>query len=171
MKQNLGSNFLLTVACAALSYAFAQNAPGGEPWSAFLKEAAPWWVKARFLASAYGWPALLSFAAIMLFQLQVRLSASGANRRTVFAVCALASGAMVLGLRELSFSPHAAPSYVLGVALAYTVMSRLYAVRMRRFYWGVRAPWPVWRGNRAAVEAIDRELRARMQGSQPPALS
>jgi hypothetical protein len=169
--KNLGSNLLVSAAGAALSYAFAQNPPGGAPWRVFLEEPAPVWTKAWFLAAAYGWPAVLSFAAIVLFQLQMRLTVSGANRRTVFAVCALASGAMVLGLRELSFSPHAAPSYVVGMALAHTVMSRLYAVRMRLVAGRVRAPWPVWRGNRAAVEAIDREVRARMREAGPPALS
>lgn len=171
MKKNFGSNVLLAVAGGALGYGLAQSPPSGAPWRMFVEDPAGWLEKLWFLAVAYGWPAVLSFAAITAFQLQMRLGGSGANRRTVFAVCVLGSGAMVMGLRELSYSPEAAPSYVVGMALAYTVMSRLYAVRMRQVAGRVRVPWPVWRGDRAGVEQIDREVRARMMRGASQALS
>jgi hypothetical protein len=127
----------------------------------FVDEPSPWPAKLRYLTEAYLSPAIISFCAISLFQLQFRLAASGAAKRTVFSVCVLASGAMLLGLRAISFVPNAAPSYVAGMAAGYTMMSRVYAVRMVEIVKGVRLPWPIWRGNRAAVEEFDRMLRKR----------
>jgi hypothetical protein len=163
MKNNLGSTLLAALAIGALSIAIALNPPGGVRWIEFLLEPVSWLQKADYFAGAYLLPALSSFCAIALFQLQFRLSSSGANKRTVFSVCVLASGAMLMGLRAIASSSNSGPSYVVGMALGYTVMSRLYAIRMRTFLNRVSVPWPIWRGNPLAVREIDQAVRARSQ--------
>jgi hypothetical protein len=167
MKKNLGSNLLLVLASAALLYTVIANPPGGIRWGMIVEEPAPLLKKASYLASSYLWPALLAFLAISLFQLQFRVSASGATKRAVFAMSVFASGSMLLALRTLAFTPNSSPSYVTGMAAAYTVMSRLYAVRLKEVFRGVRIPWPIWRGNLAAVEELNRVMRSRAEN--PPA--
>lgn len=155
------STILLAAALGAFAFAVIENSPSGAPWAMFFADPASLTEKAAFLVRTFGWPAVLSFSAITLLQLQFRLAASGANKRTVFSVCLFACGAMVTSLRALAFLPGSGPSYVLGMALGYTVMSRLYAVRLRATG-PVRIPWPVWRGDRAAVEELSRMARSRM---------
>lgn len=161
MKKNLGSNLLLLFALAALGYAVFSSPPSSVPWIVFIDEASPWMLKATYLARTYLWPALLAFVAITLFQLQFRLAASGATKRAVFSLSVLASGAMLVVLRTIAMAQNSAPAYVVGMAAGYTVMSRLYAVRLRQLWPGVRIPWPTWRGNAAAVAEMDRMVRER----------
>lgn len=163
MKQNLGSNLLFLLALGALIYALNAHPPGGARWIIFVEEESPLWAKFRYLCETYLWPAVLSFLAITFFQLQFRLASTGASKRTLFALCVFASGAMLLSLRTIAMLPNAAPSYVTGMSAGYTMMSRLYAVRMREIIRGVRIPWPVWRGNLKAVAEMDRMVRERMQ--------
>jgi hypothetical protein len=145
-------------ALAGLIYGIVDHPPSGVPWTVLWQEPAPVWRKLHFLLGTYVWPGVLSFLSITLFQLQSRVSGTGANKRTVFGLCTLASAAMLEGLRALSFSSVAGPSYVAGMALGYTVMSRLYAVRLRTFFNGVRVPWPVWRGNPCAMAEMEQRM-------------
>jgi hypothetical protein len=161
MKKSLASNLFFAAAIGALAFAVLMSPPGGVRWGAFVADQASLLRKLIFLTSTYVWPALLSFSAISMFQLQFRLSSSGASGRVVFSVCVVASGAMLLGLRTISLGASSSPSYVLGMALGYTMMARLYAVRMRRVFNCVRIPWPVWRGDRSAVEEIHRVMQTR----------
>jgi hypothetical protein len=69
---------------------------------------------------------------------------------------------MLVSLRTISMNPRSGPSYVAGMALGYTVMARLYAIRMRLFLNRVRVPWPVWRGNLQAVQEIDQAATLRV---------
>lgn len=161
MKNSLASNLLFATAIAALAYAVMTTPPGGVRWDAFVAEQASLFRKAVFLVDIYVWPAMISFCAISMFQLQFRISSGGANRRTVFAVCVAASGAMLFGLRTISMGASSSPSYIVGMALGYTMMSRLYAVRLRRVFNRVRIPWPIWRGDRQAVEEIHRAMQVR----------
>lgn len=162
MKKNIASNLLFLAAVSALVFAVVANPPGGVGWGALLADQASLLRKLIFLANTYLHPAVLSFVAITLFQLQFRLASSGTQGRIVFAVCVVASGAMLLGLRTISTGASSMPSYVLGMALGYTMMSRLYAMRLRTFFGSVRLPWPVWRGDRAAVEEINRAMHTRV---------
>ncbi len=166
MKNNLSSSFLLFLALSALGIAFATNPPGGVRWGLLIEAPGGWFEKVMFLAGTYLLPAFLSFCAIVLFQLQFRLASSGTNKRIVFSVCVLASGAMLLGLRSISSNPSSGPPYVSGMALGYTVMARLYAIRLRNFFGRVRILWPVWRGNIRAVQEIDQMAKLRT-GSAP----
>ncbi len=161
MNKHLGSNLLLSLATAALLYAVIVTPPGGIRWGMFVEEPSPLFRKAFYLISSYLWPAALAFLATSLFQLQFRIASTGATKRTVFAISVLASGAMLLALRAISFAPNSGPSYVTGMAAGYTVMSRLYAVRMKELLGHIRIPWPIWRGDRAAVEELDRMMRMR----------
>jgi hypothetical protein len=163
MKKSIGSSLLFAFALSGLALSIFSHPPSGAPWAVFAAEPATFLRKAQFLVTTYLWPGLLACFAISMFQLQFRLAASGANKRMVFAACVLASGTMLLSLRAISFSPAAGPSYVAGMALGYTVMSRLYAVRMRTLFGRVRLPWPIWRGNTRAVCEIDQAVRARAQ--------
>jgi hypothetical protein len=161
MKKSLASNLFFVAAVGMIAYAMMMNPPGGVRGGAFIADQASMLRKFLFLAYTYVWPAVLSFCAISMFQLQFRLSSSGANGRLVFSVCVLASGGMMLGLRMMSMGPSSTPSYVLGMALGYTMMSRLYAVRMKKV-WNVRLPWPIWRSDLAAVQEINRAMQARV---------
>jgi hypothetical protein len=158
MKKHF-STLLLCAALTALGYAMIAHPPSGVPWQMFIEEQTPLAAKLRYLAGAYVWPFIVSFVSIVLFQLQFRLSGSGANKRTVFAVCAIASAAMLEGVRTISYVSTAGPSYVAGMALGYTVMSRLYAIRMRTLYCEVRIPWPIWRGNAEQVAQLQRRMQ------------
>ena len=161
MKKNLGSNLLFLLSLSALGYSVLASPPSNVPWIVFIDEASPWLAKASYLGRTYLWPALLAFGAITLLQLQFRLASSGATKRAVFSLCVLASGAMLMALRAISFAQNSAPAYVVGMAAGYTMMSRLYAIRLRELRPGVRIPWPTWRGNAAAVAEMDRMLRDR----------
>jgi len=160
MKKNLASSLLLVLVLGVFGLAISFTPPGGVRWGVFLEDPASGFKKVVFLLDMLLRPAVLSFTAITLLQLQFRLASSGANKRTVFSVCAIASATMMLGLRSLSLSSSGGPSYVAGMALGYTVMSRLYAIRVRTFYHRVRVPWPVWRGNKRAVQEMDEMVRA-----------
>lgn len=162
MKKHLAPNLLFALALGALIHALNQHPPGGARWMIFVEEESPLWAKLRYLCESYLWPAVLSFLAITFFQLQFRLASTGASKRTIFALCVFASGAMLLSLRTIAYLPNAAPSYVVGMSAGYTMMSRLYAVRARELFGKVRIPWPVWRGNLAAVAEMDRMVRERM---------
>ncbi|MEO5925065.1 MAG: hypothetical protein ABIR70_14690 [Bryobacteraceae bacterium] len=161
MKNSIGSSLLLVLALGALGFVIADNPPGGVRWGVFGAEEAPLLQKVVFLFLTYAWPGFLSCFAISMFQLQARLAASGANKRTVFSICVFASGTMLLSLRSLSLSPTSGIAYVAGMAMGYTLMARLYAVRMRTFFGRVSVPWPIWRGDTRAVQAIDEMARMR----------
>jgi hypothetical protein len=161
MKNHLASNLLLIVSVAALGYSIFSSPPSNVPWMVFVDEPSPVLAKAAYLGRTYLWPAFLAFVAITLFQLQFRVAAGGATKRTVFGLCVLASGAMLLALRTISFAQNSAPAYVVGMAAGYTMMSRLYGVRVRELKFGLRLPWPTWRGNAVAVAEFDRMIRER----------
>jgi hypothetical protein len=163
MKTNIGSSLLFLLALAGLAVSIVSNPPGDAPWAIFAGDPATLFRKAQFVVETYVWPGVLACFAISMFQLQSRLASSGANKRTVFAACVLASGSMLMTFREISFHPAAGPSYVAGMALGYTIMSRLYAVRMRGFLGRVGVPWPIWRGDAVAMQEVDQAMRARAQ--------
>jgi hypothetical protein len=165
MKNNLGSSFLFLLALGGLAAAIALHPPSGAPWVLFADDPAPLLQKLSALNGLYVWPGILAWFSISLFQFQFRLASSGVNKRTIFAVCVLASGAMLMSLRGVSMSPASAPSYVAGMALGYTMMAKLYAVRVRKIFGPVRLPWPVWRGDARAVCEIDQAVQARRQNA------
>ena len=167
MKHTILPHSLILAAVATWVAVVIAMPPGNLSWRLFFDDPAPVAEKVLFLARTYLWPAVLSFSAITLFQLQFRLStSSGASKRTVFSICLLASMSTLMGLQRLSLAPNSAPAYALGMALAYMATSRMYAVRMRKL-WRVSVPWVIWRGNPEAMRQMDRlvaevrEARAR----------
>lgn len=166
-KPRLSSLACTGAACAVLWLSVMTNPPGGVSWHAFAVEDTALALKLRYLAGVYILPALLAFVGIVLFQLQFRISMSGARAAVVFASGVLGATAMLGGFRALAMAPNSLPGYVLGMALGYTVMARLYAIRMRTLWGRVRMPWVVWRGNAAAVSEIDRQMAARARGGAP----
>jgi hypothetical protein len=161
MNKNYGSCTLAALAFGALAIAIHANPPGGVHWGAFFEDPAHWTAKALFLAHLYLVPALMSFGAIVLYQLQFRVMGVGSHSAATFGIAVLASGAMLMVLRALAFQPSSAPFYVLGVASGYTVMSRVYAIRMRLIANRIRIPWPVWRGDVQRVAEVQRQMRER----------
>ncbi|MEP7353037.1 MAG: hypothetical protein ABI824_07375 [Acidobacteriota bacterium] len=161
------STILAAFAVGLLAWTLAQHAPGGARWSLFVEDPAPVWIKSWFLWKTYLWPAVPSFIAIVLFQLQFRLAASGAGARTVFSICVIGCFVMLSSVRIVAFAPSATPGYVLGMALGYTTMGRVYAIQMRTIeIWagkGVSIPSIVWRGNVAGIRELERNMRMRMQ--------
>jgi len=156
LKAKYYSYLLPVIALAALVAAVAGAPPGNLSWGMFFDDPAPAAAKGVFLARTYLLAGALSFTAIILFQLQFRLSASGAGKQTVFSICLLASLSTLLGLQRLSLTPNAAPAYAVGMAAAYMTASRLYGMRMRSVGRGLSIPWIIWRGNRQGVQDMDR---------------
>lgn len=158
MKTNPGSYLLAALAVCALAIAIHSSPPGGVRWGAFFEDPSHWTEKLTFLARLYLWPGMMGFAAIVLYQLQFRMMGGG-NSPATFGIAVFATGAMLLVLRALAFQQSAVPFYVLGVALGYTVMGRVYAVRMRLIAGRVRVPWPVWRGDAQAIAEVQRQMQ------------
>jgi hypothetical protein len=164
MKNNSSSSLFFFASLVGLAWSIAATPPSGAPWAIFAADPATLYQKFSVLGGLYLWPAVVACFGIILVQLQFRLSSSGANRRTVFAACIFASGAMLMGLRTVAMSPPSGPAYVAGMALGYTLMARLYAVRLRKVG-PLQIPWPVWRGNAGAVRDIDQAVQAHRQSS------
>jgi hypothetical protein len=81
------------------------------------------------------------------------------NGRIIFVMCVAASAAMISGFATMAAHRGSEPLYVAGMALANTTMSRLYAMRLRTFFGRVQIPWPIWRGDREAVEHVNRRMQ------------
>ncbi len=160
MKNHFGSYALAALAVVVLAIAIHANPPGGVRWGAFFEDPSHWTAKGWFLARTYLWPATMSFVAIVLYQLQFRVMGGGGHSGSTFGIAVLATGAMLTTLRAVAFQQSAVPFYVLGVALGYTVMGRVYAIRMRMVSGRVRVPWPVWRGDAQGVAEVQRQMRA-----------
>jgi hypothetical protein len=161
MKNNIGSYALASLGVASLAAAIYLNPPGGVRWGAFVEDPSHWTEKLIFLAKLYLWPAAMSFVAIVLYQLQFRMMGGGGHIGGTFGIAVLATGAMLATLRAVALQQSAIPFYVLGVALGYTMMSRVYAIRMKRTG-RVSVPWPVWRGDAQGVAEVQRQMQERM---------
>jgi hypothetical protein len=155
-KPSLSSLTWTAIGAAVLAWMVSTNPPAGASWRLFADEPTDPWLKVEYLAGIYLVPAVFAMAGIIAFQLQFRVSMSGARPGTVFGIGVLGASAMLGGFRLLALAPNSLPGYVLGMAAGYTVMSRLYAIRMRRIWGRLRVPWVVWRGDRDQVREIDR---------------
>jgi hypothetical protein len=144
-------------------------------WSRWLHEDSPSLVKISFVVRVYLRPAALAFAWIAGFQLQMRLSAQGAKIGWMFVIVYASSAAMMAAWRSLAAGPSVLPAYAMGVAIAQTMASRVYAVtRPERNLLGMRFRTykVIWIGDQKGVTevrakmALGRELLA--SGSVPP---
>ena len=98
-------------------------------WRKFFLDPAPLSKKAGYLSLVYGLPCLMSFVAVILFQMQGRLGNLGANAAAVFPLSLFASGCMMVAFRSMISGVAGVPGYALGMALGYTIMSRIHSIQ------------------------------------------
>ncbi len=154
-----GTGYALGAGMLLLLVAFYP--PGPFTWSRFLEDQAPVHQKLGHLAEFYLLPAVLSFGSIVLLQIQMRMSMLGARGGALFAVCVLGSVAMVTAWRTLVHGLASVPGYSCGLALAYTLMSRVYALRpSHRMFLGQRWPVVVWRSDTEQIREIQKRMAA-----------
>ncbi len=135
--------------------------PGKFSWHTFFADNAPVGRKLSFLLKVYGAPACLSFCAVVLFQLQMRMSMGGAPVNVIFPLSILGATSMLGAFRTMVAGIGGVPGYALGMATAYTMMSRFYALRPSgRTLFGKPMVRIVWRGD---PEAREVQMGARRQ--------
>lgn len=129
--------------------------PGQFTWHAFLGDQSSFGRKLEFLAGVYAVPAAFAFASVVLFQLQMRISMMGLSGAAIFPVSLLASAFMMGSFRSMVSGVGGVPGYALGVAAAYTMMSRIYAIRSsEKTILGRPLLKIIWRGDKEALEMM-----------------
>jgi len=129
--------------------------PGQFTWHTFLRDHSTLGRKLEFLAGVYALPAAFAFASVVLFQLQMRISMLGLSGAAIFPVSLLASAFMMGAFRSMVSGVGGVPGYALGVAAAYTMMSRIYAIRAsERTLLGRPLLKIIWRGDQEAIAMI-----------------
>lgn len=147
MKTKLLPSLIALAALALLSIYFP---PGKVSWHRFFIDQSPLGDKAVYLLKMYLVPAGLSFAAVILFQIQMRFSVAGAPAYVVFPVSIAGATAMLAAFRSMATGMGGVPGYVVGLAAAYTLMSRFAGIRPSgRYILGVQTLRIVWRGDAA----------------------
>lgn len=163
MKFHYTSIFLFLFSISLLTWAIAANPPGQISWTTLYASTIPVTEKAHYLGSIYVPPLLFAFIGMTLLQGQFRLAMSGARLLTIFSICMLASLCMIAGIRTAAGGPASFPGYALGMALSYTMMSRVYAVTIKPLFGAISVPWIVWRGNAKAVAELNQQIAERRQ--------
>lgn len=162
MKQR---NYLACLfALGVLGVLIALFPPFQITWRAFFHDPATWPRKSLFLLRVYVLPCGLAFGAIFLMQMQARLGALGAEAASVFSIALIASGCMMTAFRSMASGVGGVPGYAMGMALAYTVMSRIHSLQPSgRLLWGRPLIRIVWKGQVAAQRRAAAELQARLE--------
>ncbi len=128
----------------------------------FFEEPAPLLRKLGFLLKVYGLPMCLSFFAIVLMQMQGRLASVGATASSVFPIALFGAAGMMTAFRSMVSGVGGVPGYALGMALAYTVMSRVHSIQPTgRILLGRPMLRIVWRGELEAQMLAAARLQAR----------
>lgn len=151
------------IALASLALMVVEFPPFQITWHKFLfGEPERLTFKLLFLLKVYGVPFLMSFIAILLLQMQGRLSMLGAAASSVFPLSLLGAAGMMVAFRSMVAGVGGIPGYALGMALAYTVASRVYAIQPAgRTVFGRPMLRIVWRGELEAQRAAAMQLQAR----------
>jgi len=149
---------------AVLSWMVAGHSPSGVGWGVFLDDPASVGRKVVFLAEMYLLPAAIAFLALLAFQVVQRISASGAGVGTVFGL-GVAAWSMMLYAFSVAGST-ARPAVIGGMAAGLAFSSQIYAMSLRRGWFGLRWPCMIFRWNKAAVEAFNREAMKRRAFAQ-----
>jgi hypothetical protein len=159
-KRNYVPCFL---ALAVLVWIIAHFPPFQITWRRFLfTDPTPVTAKLAFLFKVYGLPCCLSLVAVVLFQMQGKLGALGASGTAVFPMALIASGCMMTAFRSMTSGVGGVPGYALGMALGYTLMSRMHSLQPTgRVIFGRPLLRVVWRGELAAQKAAAARLQAR----------
>lgn len=167
MKLRYLPTLLFLLSISLLAWSIAVTPPGGVSWATLYTSSVPVLDKAKFLAGLYAPALICSFVGMTLLQVQFRLSMTGAGTLTIFSMCLLASLCMIVGIRTAASGPASFPGYALGMALSYTVMSRVYAVVIRECFRSIKVPWVIWKGNAAAVAELSRKIAAAGKTGHP----
>jgi hypothetical protein len=151
------------LALAGLIWMTAHFPPFQIGWQRFFfKDPAPVTTKLAFLFKVYGLPCCLSFGAVLLLQMQGKLGALGASGSAIFPLALLASGCMMSAFRSMVSGVGGVPGYALGMALGYTLMSRIHSFQpASRLVFGRPMLRIVWRGELDAQRAAAARLQAR----------
>ncbi len=151
------------LAVAILGLLAAEFPPFQITWHRFLfGESAPMSSKLAFLLKVYALPCGLSFAAIIMMQFQGRLGATGAAASSVFPLALFGSACMMTAFRSMVSGVGGVPGYALGMALAYTLMSRVHSLQPSgRMMLGRPMIRIVWRGELEAQRLAAARLQTR----------
>jgi hypothetical protein len=156
------------LALAILGLLVVEFPPFQITWRHFFLDSVPMGRKLAFLLKVYGLPCCLSFGAIVMMQVQGRLGATGAGASSVFPLALFGSACMMTAFRSMVSGVGGVPGYALGMALAYTIMSRVHSLQPSgRMMFGRPMIRIVWR---AELEA-QRLAAARLQAREVPAES
>jgi hypothetical protein len=156
-------NFVpVLMALAAMGWLIAHFPPFQITWLHFFQDPSPVRVKMAFLCRVYALPCTLSFGAVVLFNLQGRLGLLGVGGTSLFPIALFASGCMMSALRTMVNGVGGVPGYALGMALGYTLMSRVHSLQPSgRIAFGRPMLRIVWRGELEAQRAAAARLQAR----------
>jgi hypothetical protein len=147
-----------------LGVLIAHFPPGKFSWQRFFADESSLGQKLAFLLKVYALPAGLSFCAVVLFQLQMRMSMWGAPTAVIFPLSVLGATSMLGAFRVMVGGIGGVPGYAVGMATAYTLMSRLYAVRPSgRTLFGKPMVKIVWRGDPEVAREIEMTAVRRRQ--------
>ena len=150
------------LALLALGLLMAEFPPFQITWRHFFDSQVPILEKVGFLLKVYGLPFSMSFIAIILFQLQGRLTTLGASAASVFPMALLGAAGMMTAFRSMVSGIGGVPGYALGMALAYTMMSRMHSLQPSgRMLFGRPMLRVVWRGEIEAQRRASAGLQAR----------
>ena len=156
------------LALAALATLVAMFPPFQVTWRHFIQDSAPVSKKLGFLLRVYAVPCAMSSIAIVMFQLQGRLSMMGISQSSVFLMTLLGSGCMMAAFRSMVGGVGGVPGYALGMALGYTLVSRVHSIQPTgQMLFGKPTVRIVWRGE---IEAQMRST-ARLQERPEPGSS
>ena len=153
------------IALAALAGLIALFPPFQVTWRHFFQDSAPLSKKLGFLMRVYALPCAMSFIAILMFQLQGRVSMMGFAQSSVFLIALLGSGCMMAAFRTMVSGVGGVPGYALGMALGYTFVSRIHSIQPTgQMLFGKPTVRIVWRGE------IEAQMRAaaHLQASPEP---
>jgi hypothetical protein len=149
------SFYPILLAFAVLAVLVVCFPPGSFSWHRFFADQAPFGRKLGFLLKAYAIPACLSFAAVVLFQVQMRMSIGGAPGSVIFPLAVLGATSMLAAFRTMTGGIGGVPGYAFGMASGYTVMSRFYGIRPSgRMLFGKPMLKVIWRGDPEAAREI-----------------
>jgi len=160
------SHLMTVVGVLALTYMAAGSPPKGVAWTVFFEDPATVWAKISYLGEMWLVPAGLAFVAVTLFQLQMRLSLTGAAFGLVWGLGVVGWSLLFHVMSQMGTMSQ--PFYILGMATGVAVSSQVYAVSMKPSLFGMCLPRVIFRWNQKGVEGVHQRLQAaRMAPGQP----
>ena len=160
------SYLMIVVGVLVLTYMAAGRPPKGVAWTVFLEDPATVWAKICYLAEMWLVPAGLAFVAVTLFQLQMRLSLSGAPFGLLWGLGVVGWCLLFHVMSEMGTMSQ--PFYIFGMATGIAVSSQVYAVSIKPSLFGMSLPRVIFRWNQKGVEGVNQRVQtARTASGQP----